>query len=299
MGRRIFVTGGSGVIGRPLVAEIERRADLECTALSRTERPAGARVSWVRGELLEPAAWIERLRGCDAVLHLGAATGRAPRAEFERTNATGTQRLLDACKEAGVRRFVHVSTIAVVYPEKRAYPYAASKERAEALVRASGLDWTLVRPAIVLGQGSPTGRLLVSLARLPATPVLGSGRVRIQPVLSDDVASALLAWTFDPATVGQEIELGGPEALSFEELLRKLRRALGRSAGPIVHLPLRPVIWTLAQIEKLLPPLFVSAGQLYSFRYDSVARPNRFADARRATMTGVDPMLALLAREFA
>jgi NADH dehydrogenase len=167
-------------------------------------------------------------------------------------------------------------------------------------VRASALDWTIVRPAIVLGAGSPIAKSLASLARLPVTPIFGDGKVRIQPVHADDVASALWAWHVDRATIGQVIELGGPEQLSFEEFFRRLRLAVGKRRGPIVHLPLAITIWSLAQIEKVLPPILpMTAGQLYSFRHDSLATPSPFTETRRATMCSVERMLADAAQETA
>ena len=91
------------------------------------------------------------------MVHLAAVTGRAAPADYRRVNVDGTRALLRACTAAKVRRFVHMSTIAAAYAEQRYYPYAKSKSEAEALVRDSGMDFSIIRPTLVLGARSQSG----------------------------------------------------------------------------------------------------------------------------------------------
>ena len=97
------------------------------------------------------------------MVHLAALTGRAAPEEYKRVNVDGTSVLLQACKAAKVRRFLHVSTIAAGYPDQRYYPYATTKAQAESLVRESGLDLAIVRPTLVLGEKSPIWNTLVPI----------------------------------------------------------------------------------------------------------------------------------------
>ena len=289
--RTVFLTGATGFIGAR-VRERLARDGVEVRALARAARPAGGGPeTWVAGDLGSPDAWVESVRGCDAILHLAASTGKASAAEHERVNVAGTRALLDAARAAGVGRFLHVSTIAVRYPELRRYPYARSKLAAEELVRASGLDWTVLRPTVVLGSGSPIGASLAGLARLPATPIFGPGRALVQPVHVDDVASACVE-ALEDGLVGSAVDLGGPETLPFAELLRRLRVAAGRSRGPLVRLPLVSTMAILGALEPALGGVLpVTAGQLYAFRYDGVAASHPWSDGRRERAVDLETQL--------
>ena len=125
-----------------------------------------------------------------------------------------------------------MSTIAVRYPEKKAYPYARAKETAEQRVKESGLDYTILRPTIVFGPGSPIYDSLAGLAKAPVTPLFGNGRTKLQPILHDDVATAILAALDDDDARGATIDLGGPDRLTFPTLSRE-RIGITATVNPI------------------------------------------------------------------
>ena len=301
----LFATGVSGFVGRALLARLAPRRvpdgkgerPRRVLGLSRNVTAVPApNVELVRGDLLDPATWEARLGEADVVLHMAAATGKLRAAEYERANVEGTRGLLEACRRAGARRFCYVSTIATRYPELDRYPYARSKRAAEELVRESGLEWTIARPTIVLGRRSGLWDSLRSLACAPVLPVFGNGRTRVQPILVDDLCDALADWLFDDALAGGEYDLGGPEELSFEELLARIRGQLKPGSGQrALHLPLGPLMGVLGALEgPLFPVLPMTAGQLYAFKYDSTAAPNALLDRHRGAMRDVDSMLAEL-----
>jgi nucleoside-diphosphate-sugar epimerase len=132
---------------------------------------------FIVGDLCDEETYKSRLEGVDTVIHLAALTGKAAPPEYERTNFEGTKILLRACKEAGVRRFLHLSTIAAGYPDQRYFTYAQTKARAETLVRESGIPYIIIRPTVVIGSGSPIWRSLSSIAKLPVVPLPNEGRV--------------------------------------------------------------------------------------------------------------------------
>ena len=124
-------------------------------------------------------------------------------------------------------------------------------------------------------------------------PVFGSGRVVVQPIDVDDLARCLAELMGRERLGGELLELGGPETLSFEALLRRAHRALRGRDARVVHLPLGPIHGLLRAVEgPLRPVLPVTAGQLTAFRFDSDAAPNALAAAREGEMLGVDAMLA-------
>lgn len=247
------------------------------------------------GDLSDPGTYRAALGERTIVIHLAATVGNAPPDRHQETNVEGTRALLAASEDAGIRRFLLVSTIAVTFDDISGYPYALSKRAAEDLVRKSRLDHVIARPTIVLGLGSPIWDRFRSLAAGPLLLVLGSGRTRIQPVWVDDLAIALLRLAVEPGAAGRTLELGGPEALTVEDFLRRVRGAMGKGAGPALHIPLRPVLAPLRLVEKTTPlRLPVSAGQFSSFVYDGVAQRDELAWPPDVERTDVTAMLERL-----
>ena len=275
--RRIFLTGGAGFVGRLLRQELDR-AGFEVIALDRSgsiaRDPGKARV--VQGDLLDPATYHAALAGCDAVVHLAAATGKASAERHFRDTARGTEALLGACREAGVPRFLLVSSIAASFPDKRGYPYAQAKEQAERAVQGSGVRYAVLRPTIILGEGAPLAKSLTMLAMLPAILLPGSRPVQVQPIDVSDTVGAMLAVLTADRFGNETFEVGGPEVLTMEELLQRIRVAHTGRRGLVLRLPVWFFQAPLRVLEalglgKVLP---VTAGQFSSFKQDGVATPN-------------------------
>ncbi len=297
--RSILITGASGFAGRALLRRMgAAAATFTIYSLGRTRHGAGgelasANAQQVIGDLCEPASYEACLRHVDTVVHLAATTGKAEREEYFRVNAEGTRALVERCRAAGVQRFLHVSTIAVNFPDTRRYYYAQSKQQAEEAVRVSGLRWTIVRPTILAGRGSPVLAGMARLADLPAMPVFGDGRTPIQPVDVDDLAGFLAALIESDAFEGETIEFGGSDVISMEGFMRKLVRARHRREPRVMHVPLGLVIPVLSLLEPVLGTrLPVTVGQLSSFRFDGTAAAHPRAEQLWPRRKSVDQMLA-------
>lgn len=292
----VFLTGASGFVGGHVLRRLASagRGPIHCLVRDPARLPEVAGdVRAVVGDLERPSAWAAALAGCDTVVHLAALTGKASESAHFRVNADGTRRLLEHAAAAGVRRFLFVSTIAVTYPEKRHYPYARAKDEAEVHVRASGLDWAVLRPTVVLGPGSPLWEKFRSLAAAPVTPVFGNGRNRIQPVHVGDVARCVEAMLDAETLGGRTVEFGGRDTLMLEEFLLRIRRAVVGKDGLVVHLPVGAIIRGLALLEPaLLPVLPVGAGQFYVFAHDADAADDPSVVPPREERRGVDELIA-------
>jgi NADH dehydrogenase len=290
-----FLTGATGFIGRRLLSRLdpERRGPVLCLVRDPEKLPAATdALRPVRGDLLDPDSYRGALAGVRTVVHVAALTGKGSDAEHFRVNADGTRRLLDAARTEGVSRFLHVSTIAVKFPEKRHYPYARSKEAAEGHVREGGPDWAIVRPTIVLGPGSPLWAKFEALASAPVLPVFGDGRNRVNPVHVDDVVTCLVGLLDSERLGGRTIEVGGRDVLTMEDFLRRMRRELRGTEGPVVHLPVRWIVRVLGTLEKVLLPLLpVSAGQFHAFLHEGVAEEGGGALPPVSERRGVDEMI--------
>jgi NADH dehydrogenase len=292
----IFVTGGSGFVGRRLLNALPALGR-PVYALQHTARIGSgpiAGVTFVAGDLLEPATYTAALSNCRTVLHLAASTGRARAADHLRTNAEGTAALVAASKSAGVSEFLFVSSIAAAFPDTRGYHYAIAKRAAEDTVRGSGLPFLIIRPTIILGPGAPILGALEKLALLPVIVVPGSGRVRVQPVHVDDVVRCLVAAVRDRLFTGETVALGGPDTVTFRELLGEIRRDRKGADGSAMRVPL-PLLQTplrLAEAAGLTKVLPITAGQLTSFKFDGLGAPNRVQDAAGGPRRNLAEMIA-------
>ena len=287
---RLFVTGAGGFAGRPLVRELLARGHAVSGLYRSGDAPPG--VTAIRGELLESDQWRDALAASDAVLHLAAATGKAATAIHARVNAEGSRLIAEACREAG-KPLLFVSSVAVSYPSHDRYPYAWSKARAEQTVRGAGIRFAIARPTIIAGPGSPVVAALRKLALLPVIPVFGGGQVKVQPVDVDDVALVLADIVDQDRFTGETIGIGGPEVVTMESFLQAIRRAAGKGAGPVVHLPLGAVLPLVGLGQSVAGGAMpVTVGQLAAFRFDGTVEPHPITEARRARMKTVAQMLA-------
>ena len=296
---KLFVTGATGFLGSRLVERL-RQLPHQIVALSRSGAPpaasaaaaAGGAVRLVRGDLNQSASYAADLAGADTVLHLAAVTGKARPHDYLRTNVEGTRALVERCRAAGVRRFLFVSSIAVTFPDTRRYYYARSKAEAERIVAASGLDFVILRPTIIVGPGSPVLAGLRKLAGLPVVPVFGDGRAKVQPIFVADLVDLILMVLEQERFRGETLELGGPQTPTIQEFMGEIHLRLCGKRARFVHLPLSLVLPSLALLEHVAYPVLpVTVGQLSTFRFDGTAAPNALLDSHRARLTTLSEMV--------
>jgi len=301
MPNSVFLTGATGYLGRHLLGLIEGRefSHVACLVRNKPALPTGDRgIETVVADISEAQWYMEPLSRCDTVIHLAAATGKLPKKEYFRVNEDGTRILAAACRDAGVKRFLHVSTIAVKFRDVRHYHYAISKRAAEGIVADSGMAWCIVRPTMIFGEGAPVLEGLTKLASAPVVPVFGDGRALVQPVFVGDLARMLLAIVRQGAFDGRILEAGGPQPMTIEELLAAIRRILIKKPARFAHLPARPCAAALALLEKFfLPVMPLTAGQLATFTNDGCAPENALGEQWGVRPRSVEEMLGLVARE--
>ncbi|MFN2399239.1 MAG: NAD-dependent epimerase/dehydratase family protein [Gemmatimonadaceae bacterium] len=295
----LFITGATGYVGRSLLSRIPFESFEAIYCLSREGKPPSSPgrqvpVTWIRGRLEDAKLYGPFLSACDTVLHLAAVSGKARPQEFDRVNRGSTELLLQQCARAGVRNFLYVSTIATRFSDNEYYHYARSKLRAEEAVRRSAQHYTIVRPTIVAGSGSPVWQRLEKLANAPLSLMIGDGSARVQPIHVDDLADRLLDLIIRSKFDGRTLELGGPEVVTMADLLRRFHRARHGKDPRFIRMPYRPLVRLLALIER---PLFnllpVTAGQLASFANDGVARESIPEGEHHRRMKTIDEMIHL------
>lgn len=198
-------------------------------------------------------------------------------------------------EERGAAGLINVSSIAAKFPESAYYPYADSKRAAEAIVSTCRRPWITLRPTIVLGPGSPIWGKLRQLARGPLPVVPGNPSTRIQPIHVDDLARVLLDIADRGAFERSVCEVGGGEAVTMEEFIKRTHQRLTGRRGLAVPVPLALGMPLLRAFERISPvPMPVTEGQLSSFLYDGVVDPNPIQERYADGLRGVDAMLAEL-----
>ncbi len=297
MAESLFITGASGFIGRHVLAKLDTRQYDHVYCLTRSEQmaatfPVQPNVRWVIGDLFHDRVYGRGLAASDVVIHLAAATGKAGRKQHFSINAAGTRHLVEECRKRGTKKFVHVSSIAVKYSDTVHYDYARSKQEGEQAVMRSGLDYTILRPTIVLGPESATWKALSALARLPLVVVFGDGSTPIQPIEVNDFVDALISVVDTRGFSNQQLDVGGRDVIPIETFLRAVHFLYHTKAAKVVHIPVRPVTRALALADRYVPGLLpVSAGQLSVFVEDGTADVSRLSEARRAHMKDLNSVL--------
>jgi uncharacterized protein YbjT (DUF2867 family) len=235
----ILVTGGTGFVGGHVVHELRRR-DLPVRCLVRDARKASRLSGWgcdlAEGDVTDAASLARAVAGTETVIHL-VAIRQGKEEQFRRIMVAGTRDLLRVANEAGVRRFVHMSALGTTEQTKDLVPYYGAKWEMEQLVRAAGIPFVIFRPSFVFGSDGGILPTFVKLAKLtPVTPIIGSGRQRIQPIWADDVASYFGEAVERDDVTGRIFELGGPDVVTWNEFWERLKRARGMRR-PSVHVP--------------------------------------------------------------
>jgi len=276
----ILVTGASGFVGghtvpallaagHRVVALVRSRTAGD-TVLARLPVTDRARVELCDGDVTHPATLAPAMAGVDAVVHLVAI----PRdfnggIDLARINTDGTRAVLAAMNAVGVRRLVHMGALGVV--DDPSLHYASSKARAEAAVRDSGLDWTVLKPSLQFGPGDGFFNIVAGLVRLSPgiVPVPGDGKSRFQPVFVGDVASIVVRSLADPGTIGETFELGGPRYWTYREITQEVLRALGKRRA-ILPMPLPFIRLVAGSAELVHLPFPVATDQLRQLRLDNI-----------------------------
>jgi len=247
--KRVAITGVTGFVGAATL-DMALAKGLSVEALTRRDQAPREKVSWHRGTLGDVSALAELVDGVQAVIHIAGLTSTRNTGRFEAANVTGTANILSAAREGGIERFIFVSSLAAREPGLSAY--GASKSRAEALVRDSGLNWTIVRPPGVYGPGDKDYLDLFKAARLGVVPVPPEGRSSLIHV--EDLARLLIALApANPITAGQTYEPWDDNAYGYEhkELAKMIGEAVGNDNVTAASLP--PSVMRLgAQIDGFL-----------------------------------------------
>lgn len=268
---RIVVFGGTGFVGRRLVAELVRRGFAVTVPSRNRERQRDLLVlpgvEVVTADVYAAADLRRLLDGAQAAINLiGILNERGRRGHgFQRAHVDFTDSLIAACRASGVRRLLQMSALNAGRGESH---YLRTRGQAEDSVRGSGLEWTIFQPSVIFGPGDGLFDRFAKLLRLaPVLPLARAG-ARFAPVYVGDVTEAFVRALEDPATIGQLYEIYGAETLSLAEIVRYTARCLGLRRA---ILPLPDALGRLqAAIFDFVPGKPFSTDNFLSLKHDSV-----------------------------
>ncbi|MBI3542533.1 MAG: NAD(P)H-binding protein [Deltaproteobacteria bacterium] len=249
MAGKILIAGGSGFIGSTIASALWK-AERDVAVLSRhpndaRARLAGIEIDYVRGDVREPKSLSKALKGIETIISCVQFPNHPvenPRKgyTYEKIDGEGTRNLVEAAREAGgVKRFIYLSGAGVRQgrPRLAHEPWFRAKLMAEHAVIESGVAYTIFRPSWVYGRDDRSLNRFVDFARtMPFVPVIGDGDNRVQPLFIMDLVRYVIAAIDSPRARNRIYELGGPETLSMNEIVRTILKTLGKDKR-IVHHP--------------------------------------------------------------
>ena len=279
----ILVTGGSGYVGSHIVKDLVdagrpvRAMVRDADRMEKEGRFFDLDIDWITADVTKPESLNAALDGVESVIHTVAIAIEKRGAKYESINYQGTVNVVEAAKEAGVKRFVNMCQLGA--DSSLPYRFLASKGKAQEYVAQSGLQWTAFRPSVIWG---PEDEFANTFARLvPLTPIIfpiiGDENTRFQPVWVEDVASALIKALDDQNTIGQDFELGGPEVLTLEEIERRTLTAIG-ARRLLVRFPMPILRLAVTLMETFLPAPPVTRSLLELLAVSNVTTNNALTE---------------------
>jgi uncharacterized protein YbjT (DUF2867 family) len=265
----IFLAGASGFIGERVLEDL-KGAGHRVIAHVHSDRSREAilrqypDVSVVQADLSDPKQVHGIVpKGTDAIIFLPGVLRESKGLSFEGIHVTGVKNLLHEAASIGVRRWVQMSALGAA--ANGSTIYYRTKWQAEELLRQSGLDITIIRPSLVFDdrprrQHSFVSEILKAIKQAPVIPILGNGKFLLQPVSVDDVSQTCVQSLSRKETVGKTYELGGPQTMTYTEIVNAIARA-ANARKPRVHIPIA-AITALATLLDWLPFLPITRDEI-------------------------------------
>ena len=269
----VLVTGSTGFLGRRVVQKlIEHNYQVRCLVRTPGKERMFERdsVDVYYGDVGNPDALAGACQGVDQVIHLVAVIRESGEITYDRVNRLGVEQVVEAAKSAGsVSQFVHVSAVGAVNDSE--LPYLKSKWQGEQAVIGGGLPYTIIRPSLIFGPGDEFINSLAAVVRLfPVVPVIAGGRNRMQPIWVDDLAQCIALSLSRHDLHGHTLELGGPEQLSYNQIVEIISRTMSRRRLKM-HVPIWAMRINVALMELFMSRPPINAEMLKMLRVRNVA----------------------------
>jgi uncharacterized protein YbjT (DUF2867 family) len=276
----ILITGATGYIGRHLVTRLvsqgERPRCLVRNIQSAARILPGDEVEFVQGDTTQPNTVAAAVQSVDTIIHTAFVTADRKQSignQYEVTNVGGTTNVINAAKNAGVKRIIELSGLGTK-PDKHG-SYMQGRYLSEKLLIDSGLAWTIIRPSVLFGKDASFIKGLVDLIKVsPVVPLIGGGKIMFQPIYVEDVVTIIIKTLQDPEHTNAKIyTIGGPAYYSFTDIINLLLKTLGKHRIE-VYAPMPLVGIGAAAMEAVLPHPPLTKAAMTLFTYDNTTDLN-------------------------
>lgn len=241
---KILLTGASGFIGGHLKTALKQSGH-EVIACS---RQSGCDFN----KMLSPADWLPHLKGVDAVINAVGIIVETKQQQFDTLHTKAPVALFQACEQMAIKRVIQVSALGV--DDEASTPYQLSKKAADDYLRKTTLDWFILRPSLVYGEGGASMAMFKQLSSLPVIPLVGDGQYQVQPVHISDVVATVMQCLPADAVPQQTLDVVGAYPLSFADWLQTIRRTGGRKNAMLLKTPFSLML-ALAGFGKYIVPM--------------------------------------------
>ncbi len=291
--RLITIIGGSGFVGRHVVRALARRGYRIRVACRRPDlaghlQPLGntGQIMMVQANVRYPASLAAACEGAHAVINLTGVLYSAGPQSFDAVHAFGAEATAKAARDSGARVFIQMSAIGA--DANSTAEYARSKAEGERRARAAFPGAIILRPSIIFGPEDSFFNRFAGLSRVaPFLPLIGGGETKFQPVFVGDVAEAIARLVERGEADGRTYELGGPETLSFRQLMEFTLDTIGRKRMLV------PIPWGVAKFQAailgLLPKPLLTSDQVELLKTDNVVSGEAERQGRSLSGLGITP----------
>lgn len=282
---KVLLTGGTGFVGTALRRELKQlghdvRLLVRTSSVSKIDAREGFDV--VTGDALDTHACLRAVQGCDAVVHLIGIRREHPHEgiTYEAMHTETAYGVFDAARRAGVQRAIYLSGLGA-RPDSQAR-YHRTKHEVEEILKKTGMRWTIFRPSVIFGAGDEFHPLMADLVHRPVVPVIDGGKTLMQPVSLANVVGPMARAVTMPETQGKTFEIGGPEKLTFLDVMYKVARYYGvwPNTMAVSSVFARPMV-KFAQRFRSFP---LTLEELYLLLEDNVCDPTTFTEAFGVTL---------------
>lgn len=266
----ILVTGGTGFVGSHIVKRLYReKMKTRCLVRkgSNVKRLEELGIELAYGDLTDKGSLKKALEGVETVIHLIGIIVERKGATFEIIHTQGTRALVDACKDAGVKRFIYISALGA--RENARSRYHCTKWEAEQAIIKSGMEYVILRPSIMIGEGGEFITMLSGIIqKAPLIPVIGA-KSKVQPIYVENTADCVVRSLVEPKLSKKIFEIGGPQQMTYRELFLTLSDVLNIKK-PVVGIPIW-LMWPAAYIlERLMEKPPITTQQLIMLQEDNI-----------------------------
>jgi len=259
---KIAVTGASGFVGSHLVKALAP-TEHSLKALyhkKAADQKSNENIDIVFADVHDLDSLNHAFENINVVYHLVGIIAETRRLTFDKTVINGTNNVVAACLKNNVKHIIYLSALGT--SENAETKYHQSKWIAEETVRKSGIDYTILRPSVIFGEGDGFVSMLTGMInKSPLTPVIGRGEFLLQPVYIDDLVYMMIDSLVNEKAGNKTIEIGGPKGLSYKEILAILKRVLNKKRGNL-YLPIWLMKLNAVILERIFKPSPITTDQL-------------------------------------